>query len=189
MSLQAFESHWSYTHLSSLVSVVGSFYDDPHVPRLLVFSLLSNPSPRRGLDTVTCFMQIEYGKGDRLSFPRLDCKTVTLIFLTLSHHLSFVLWKLAAILWAALWRVPRVKEPQVTESWQRMRLSVRQPVSSWRSLPTASWMSWKRSSPTWVVRCLQPGMTPWLQYEKNPETEGPHPISHPHKPPEKWSLF
>lgn len=36
------------------------------------------------LDLVTCFVQIEYGKGDGLSLPRLDCETVIPVFL--SHH-------------------------------------------------------------------------------------------------------
>lgn len=75
-----------------------------------------------GLDLVTCFIQIEYGKGNRLSFPKLTCKTVTLLFLAL------ILWKPAVMFQADLWRVPHGKELRVSDSWHEMRVSVQQPV-------------------------------------------------------------
>lgn len=67
--------------------MVGSLYEELHDPSLQVFPCLI-PLSVRGLHLVTGFTRIEYGKGDRLSFPRLDCKTVTLVSLTLSPSLT-----------------------------------------------------------------------------------------------------
>lgn len=86
-------------------NVVGTLYNDPQHPHLLVFSLLCNLIPLSRY-IMTYFYWIQCGRGDRV-YLRFVTKQ---LWLLLGCSPAYLLWgKPVAIPWAALQRGPHTK--------------------------------------------------------------------------------